>query len=184
MPIPIREMRELTESEVSHFWSLVDIKEDHECWEWKGRVVAKGYGHFEIDGIYYVASRVSCLIHYGEEINSMYALHRCDNPPCVNFNHLFLGTILDNHRDMIAKGRDSLNKERRARTHCRQGHEYTEENTGDHYGRRCCKECNRLYQASDQRRLRKQEVRVMKKAGTWGEDKMIRKTRKAGFKIC
>ena len=184
MPIPIKPIRDLTDNEIISFWDKVNIKQEDECWEWQGDRVLKGYGQFLIDSKTYVASRVACFIYYGEETNLMYAHHKCDNPPCVNPNHLFLGTILDNHRDMKAKGRDSLNQERRARTHCAKGHEFTEENTGEHYGRRCCLECRRLYQASDSRRLRKQEVRAMKKAGTWGEDKMIRKTRKPGYKLC
>jgi hypothetical protein len=78
-----------------------------------GAKVRLGYGYFNIpkngSATYRcsVAHRVSWTITKGTIPNEMLVLHKCDNPPCVNPNHLFLGTFKDNNRDTIRKGRQS-----------------------------------------------------------------------------
>lgn len=62
------------------------------------------------------AHRLSWLIHFGEIPPEMHVCHRCDNPPCVNPRHLFLGTNLDNRRDSIAKGRFRVGRGERHRS--------------------------------------------------------------------
>lgn len=74
------------------------------CWMWKGKVNKAGYGSLYHKG-QLVASRVSYLLHHGFFDVSLLVCHRCDVPGCVNPDHLFLGTALDNHRDMVSKGR-------------------------------------------------------------------------------
>lgn len=76
------------------------------CWEWIAYRNPCGYGQFGVNGKLMLAHRFSWSHHKGEIPNKMCVLHRCDNPACVNPDHLFLGTMNDNMQDMIAKGRD------------------------------------------------------------------------------
>jgi hypothetical protein len=90
------------------FWPKVK-KLESGCWEWQGALDGHGYGVIlkEGGGPPYkrvLAHRVSWLMQKGNP-GDLDVLHRCDNPPCVNPDHLFLGTQSDNARDMVSKGR-------------------------------------------------------------------------------
>lgn len=74
------------------------------CFLWFGATFASGYGQVRIDGCNVAAHRLSCEEAYGP-LGDLWALHRCDNKPCVNPDHLFPGTPKDNALDMIAKNR-------------------------------------------------------------------------------
>lgn len=92
---------------VSRFWARVQKCEG--CWLWTGRTnTESGYGYFDYGPrcrTSVPAHRYSWELHNGTIPDGMHVLHRCDNPPCVNPDHLFLGTNLDNVRDKQAKGR-------------------------------------------------------------------------------
>ena len=86
------------------FWSHVEKSDT--CWLWRKSRDRQGYGQFGvITSRYKLAHRVAWELTYGPIPKGSKVLHRCDNPPCVRPDHLFLGSQADNVHDMIAKGR-------------------------------------------------------------------------------
>lgn len=95
-------------SDIKRFWNKVDKKQPYDCWKWlgKARCGKSGfYGQFWLKGKNATPHRVSYELAFGEYDKSMHVLHKCDNPICVNPNHLFLGTNEDNIKDKMSKGR-------------------------------------------------------------------------------
>lgn len=88
------------------FLGLLPDRPETGCWEWLGARANGGYGLFAVQNPRRItAHRYSWELHNGPIPAGMHVLHHCDNPPCVNPAHLFLGTASDNMRDMLAKGR-------------------------------------------------------------------------------
>ena len=91
------------------YWSRVAKAGEDECWEWQGARTDRGYGAIRDNGKQRSTTHVAWFLKHGEWPNDLglWVLHKCDNPPCVNPAHLFLGTHKMNMRDMIEKGRGS-----------------------------------------------------------------------------
>jgi hypothetical protein len=93
------------------FWEKVTRGPKDECWAWIGAVDPRGRGRFTIGSQsqnnkkVIFASRMSYELATGETAGELVVCHSCDNPNCVNPNHLFLGTQYDNIKDMFSKGR-------------------------------------------------------------------------------
>lgn len=93
------------------------------CWLWVGGTNGKGYGQLWIDGEPSImAHRLSWELHNGPIPKGMLVCHKCDTPPCVNPDHLFIGTDKDNIQDCIKKGRyvyniKNLKRGRRSNEH-------------------------------------------------------------------
>lgn len=117
-------MRRRTEISV-RFWPKVDkdgpIPEHRPelgpCWVWTAGRFPDGYGQFAVERIPRHAHRLSWAMANGPIADGLLVLHHCDNRPCVNPGHLFLGTHKDNMRDMVAKGRAASGERHTTRLH-------------------------------------------------------------------
>ena len=97
---------EITQNLLHRFWKKVEKTDG--CWEWSG-CKARGYGKMSVYGFGFAAetaTRISWRIHFGRIPEGKWILHKCDNPPCVRPDHLFIGDAQTNVDDMITKGRN------------------------------------------------------------------------------
>lgn len=99
-PIP-----HLSESKKQIFLSRIDVRGPDECWPWTHGKFASGYGAYSIKHSPFKAPRIMHFIHTGQDPLELNVLHHCDNPPCCNPRHLFLGSHADNVKDRDQKGR-------------------------------------------------------------------------------
>lgn len=83
-------------------------KQNGECLEstYKARSQS-GYAMMKFEGSTRGCHRISWMVHHGDIPEELWVLHRCDNPLCIRIDHLFLGTALDNSKDMKIKKRDN-----------------------------------------------------------------------------
>ena len=97
------------------FWDRM-TRTSSGCLEWQGyRICLRGrlrgnYGQIRIDGVLVSVHRHAWELTYGPIPAGLQVLHRCDNPPCCEPSHLFLGTLADNMRDAAAKGRTAIQR--------------------------------------------------------------------------
>ena len=145
---------------LADFWTNVDRSAGPDgCWPWTGPVRnATGYGCFRVDGKPRVAHRWLLGELRGAPLAwpTEEGCHTCDNPPCCNPAHLYIGDHSSNALDAIERSGHPA-AARRAQTHCLRGHEFTPDNThqfGPGARRRYCRTCKRDQSRDGQRRRR------------------------------
>jgi hypothetical protein len=132
---------------VAKFWNRAVMGPG--CWIWVGATFNTAYGAVRIRlgrGMYTKvgAHRVAWMLTFGAIPDGKQVCHACDTPACVNPSHLWIGTMSQNIRDCVAKGRHESTR-RKGWTHCRRGHPFTGDNLStDRRGRRCCLACKRI----------------------------------------
>ncbi len=136
---------------VRAYWDhVIKGESEDDCWDWNIGNGSYGVFYVTADGVNtrYSAHRFSWVLHNGpipEQEDELCVLHRCDNPPCSNPSHLWLGTRAENMVDKEAKGRGKY--PRRDQTHCKRGHPLSGNNlyVDPKTGRRHCRECRRAH---------------------------------------
>lgn len=115
------------------------------CWIWMGYCERQGYGRVAVSrGKTVLAHRLFWQLLTGNEPRDC-ILHHCDVPSCVNPDHLYDGSRSDNLHDAWNRGQKTFNRSKgmAARTHCKNGHEFSLENTRLRNGARYCRACER-----------------------------------------
>ena len=94
------------EQTIDTFWiNVSNVGQPDVCWEWQRSCNGSGYGQWYDGSRTHYAHRVAYQRQYGAILHGLLVCHRCDNPKCCNYHHLFLGTIADNMRDKATKHR-------------------------------------------------------------------------------
>lgn len=141
------------------FWSKVDKSGD--CWIWLGGKDWDGYGMFWYNGRTVHAQRISYLLEKGELIENLVIDHICDNPSCVNPNHLRQVTNWEN--TLRSQGCPTAINFRK--THCIRGHPLKHPNLTNRPGRRICLICTRISKARWQRESERRKARYDRAIG-------------------
>lgn len=92
------------------FWEKVKILSKNACWEWQAGKFHYGHGQFSLKRKNFKAHRISYILTKGSIPNGKCVLHKCDNPPCCNPSHLYVGTQKDNAQDRKKRGRQNSQK--------------------------------------------------------------------------
>lgn len=141
-------------STLDRFMDKVSPEPNTGCWLWLGGYGHNGYGRFKLNGVDTSANRASLVLHGVSVLPEQMACHRCDNPPCVNPDHLFAASQSENMMDARRKGR--IAHYNSAKTNCIRGHPLSGANLIARYdGGRECRTCKRV---SERRRRQGRSV--------------------------
>lgn len=132
-------------------WTRCDQRGGEDaCWPWTKGTDSKGYGQLSHQGVSMLATRWLMGHLLGKRLEPHeHVLHTCDNPPCINPKHLYIGDAAKNAADRSERGRHWTQR-RPPKTHCKYGHEYTEENTVMTRTGRSCRTCRRIRARGEQ----------------------------------
>lgn len=135
----------------ARFWANVVVRGPDECWEWTGAKTDKGYAALSFRRGSHIALALA-----GKPRTARCALHSCDNPGCVNPNHLRWGTDAENVADMVERKRHQANR----KTHCVRGHAFEGDNLlVRREGHRTCRKCRLIHLHAWRERNRAQAIR-------------------------
>lgn len=143
------------------FWDWAIPEPNSGCWLWQGQTMPVGYGRYRPIGApqKVLAHRHAYTLAVGVIPDGLLVCHKCDNPSCINPDHLYCGTPQDNMNDKVRRGRGV--NQNSLRTHCRKGHPLVDGNlyarTGTNWRR--CRTCHaeysrRRYAAMANRKMR------------------------------
>lgn len=154
LPIPA-----IPEAQRARILSRV-VKTQVGCWELRANLAAGGYGRIRIGGRQYLAHRCVFAMLKGEVPTDKVVCHTCDNPKCVNPEHLFLGSQADNIRDCVRKGRSHNPRPKALPEYCRRcGYRRLEDDLANKNGVRFCRNCKKLNRRARYERLMAAEGR-------------------------
>lgn len=147
------------------FWDRVQISGVDDCWPWKLSTGSHGYGQVRHQRLTLLTHRIAYELTYGAIPDDLLVLHRCDNRPCCNPSHLFLGTAKDNMQDMHQKGRNAAkvcpDRQARGDRHMSRTKPETLKRGNEHYTR-LHPEKVRRGEASNKARFSEQDIRDMR----------------------
>lgn len=147
---PNESRKEDSMSSIKRFMAKVSPEPNSGCWLWTGSCTPTGnYGSFWDRGKLERAHRWSYKHFHGPIESSDDVCHKCDNPPCVNPDHLFKGTRTDNILDSVKKGRWNHSGtlkfiHRTCSLFCGYGHRMFADNVVTYKGKRYCKTCAKV----------------------------------------